>query len=73
MLSERIYHAHANGVSVMLAYGVYLIKNADGLLVNALLEGGFITHVATQGAGVIHDWEFAFQGYSSESVQMCME
>ena len=45
------------------------VKNGAGPLVNALVEGGFITHLATQGAGVIHDWEFAFQGASGESVR----
>lgn len=34
-----------------------------------LLERGWITHLATNGAGIIHDWEFAFQGQSSEDVR----
>jgi hypothetical protein len=28
-----------------------------------------VTHFATNGAGVIHDWEFAFQGRSGEDVR----
>lgn len=68
-LVERIKQARENGASVMLAYGAHLIKNGGGPLVNALIEGGFVSHVATQGAGIIHDWEFAFQGCSSESVR----
>ncbi len=28
-----------------------------------------MTHLATNGAGVIHDWEFAYQGKSSENVR----
>ncbi|MCP4642939.1 MAG: hypothetical protein GY851_21010, partial [bacterium] len=28
-----------------------------------------LTHLATNGAGVIHDWEFAYQGHSSEDVR----
>ncbi len=67
-LAERIRRARARGASVMLTYGAHLIKNGLGPTVIALLEGGWVTHVATQGAGVIHDWEFAFQGVSSESV-----
>jgi len=67
-LSQRIRSARARGASVMLVYGAHLIKNGAGPLVNALIDGGFVTHVATHGAGVIHDWEFAFQGASSESV-----
>ena len=68
-LAERIRAAHKSGAGVMLAYGAHLIKNGGGTLVNALLEAGHITHVATQGAGIIHDWEFSFQGRSSESVR----
>jgi hypothetical protein len=33
------------------------------------MEGGWVTHLATNGAGVIHDWEFAFAGVSTESVR----
>ena len=32
------------------------------------IERGWFTHLATNGAGVIHDWEFAFLGESSEDV-----
>ena len=68
-LATKILAARERGASVMLTYGAHLIKNGAGSLVNALMEGGFVTHVATQGAGIIHDWEFAFQGASSESVR----
>ncbi len=68
-LAERIVSARKRGASVMLVYGAHVIKNGCGPLVNALIEGGHVTHVATQGAGIIHDWEFAFLGRSSESVR----
>jgi hypothetical protein len=68
-LAARIRAARARGASVMLAYGAHLVKNGAGPLVNALIEDGMVTHVATQGAGVIHDWEFAFLGQSGESVR----
>ena len=68
-LAQRIVAARAKGASVMMAYGAHLIKNGAGPLVNALVERGLVTHLATQGAGVIHDWEFAFQGESGESVR----
>ncbi|MBR4105185.1 MAG: hypothetical protein IKK39_14150, partial [Thermoguttaceae bacterium] len=34
-----------------------------------LAEGGWLTHLTTNGAGDIHDWEFAFQGESGEDVR----
>ena len=68
-LADRIKRAHERGASVMLVYGAHVIKNGCGPLVNALLDTGLITHLATQGAGIIHDWEFAYHGKSSESVR----
>ena len=68
-LSGRILAARKKGASVMLAYGAHLVKNGCAPAVNALIEQGYVTHLATQGAGVIHDWEFAYQGASGESVR----
>jgi hypothetical protein len=68
-LAGKIRSARDRGASVMLVYGAHLIKNGAGTLVNWLVESGWVTHVATQGAGVIHDWEFAYAGVSSESVR----
>ncbi len=68
-LVERILKARQSGASVMLTYGAHLVKNGGAVMVNRLIEKGLLTHLATQGAGVIHDWEFAFQGKSGESVR----
>jgi hypothetical protein len=68
-LAERILAARDRGAAIMLTYGAHLIKNGAGPLLNALIDSGLVTHLATQGAGVIHDWEFSFQGQSSESVR----
>ncbi len=54
---------------MMLTYGAHLIKNGLAPVVIRLLEEGWVTHVATNGAGSIHDWEFAFLGRSSEDVR----
>jgi hypothetical protein len=69
-LAERIIAARRNNASVMLTYGAHLIKNGCGPLLCRLIESGMVTHLATQGAGVIHDWEFAFQAESGESVRL---
>src|SRR5881628_2607094 len=50
-------------------YGAHLIKNGAMRIVNALVEGGWVTLLATNGAGTIHDWELAFLGRTEESVQ----
>lgn len=67
--AEDIRRARAASASVMLAFGAHAVKNGLGPLLIRLIEGGWITHLATNGAGIIHDWEFAFQGASSEDVR----
>ncbi|HAM70739.1 MAG TPA: hypothetical protein DCM86_03760 [Verrucomicrobiales bacterium] len=67
--ANAIRKARARGAGVMLLYGAHLVKNGGASLVRGLLEGGWITHLGTNGAGSIHDWEFAFQNWSTESVE----
>jgi hypothetical protein len=50
-------------------YGAHLIKNGAMAIVNRLIERGWLTHLATNGAGTIHDWELAFLGRTEESVR----
>jgi hypothetical protein len=57
------------GASVMLIYGAHLVKNGAQRIVQRLVEGGWVTHLATNGAGTIHDWELAYLGRTEESVR----
>ncbi len=67
--SEKIKAAREKQRPVILAFGAHTIKNGMSPTLIALIKEGWITHLATNGAGIIHDWEFAFQGKSSEDVQ----
>src|SRR4051794_32771595 len=67
--AQQIQAARKRGASVMFLYGAHLVKNGASAIVDRLMERGWITHLATNGAGSIHDWEFAFQGWSTESVE----
>jgi hypothetical protein len=67
--ANRIKQARDKAASVMLTFGAHSIKNGLGPLMIKLMENGWLTHLATNGAGIIHDWEFAFQGQSSEDVR----
>jgi hypothetical protein len=67
--ASHIKAARQRGASVMLIYGAHLIKNGLQPVVNDLLARGWITHLATNGAGTIHDWEFAYLGRTEESVR----
>ena len=68
-IADRVRAARSGGASVMLAYGAHLVKNGLGPVVTRMMEAGWITHLATNGAGVIHDWEYAFHGRSEEDVR----
>ena len=67
--AERIRAARERGASVILMYGAHLIKNGLMIVVNELVKRGWVTHLATNGAGTIHDWELSFQGKTEESVR----
>ena len=66
---QRILQARDAGRPVMLAFGAHTIKNGLAPVLIRLIEDGWVTHLATNGAGIIHDWEFAYQGKSSEDVR----
>ena len=66
---DRIVAAREAGKSRMLTFGAHSIKNGLAPVFIKLIEEGWVTHLATNGAGIIHDWEFAFQGHSSEDVR----
>ena len=62
--------AREKGASIMLVYGAHLLRNGTALILERMMERGWITHLATNGAGTIHDWEYAWFGASTESVEM---
>ena len=67
--ATRLRAAREAGRSRMLAFGAHTIKNGLSPTLIALIKEGWFTHLATNGAGIIHDWEFAYQGASSEDVR----
>jgi len=67
--ADELRRAKASGAARILTYGAHSIKNGLGVVLARLAEGGWITRFTTNGAGVIHDWEFAFQGRSGEDVK----
>ncbi len=67
--AAAIRAARARQAAVILVYGAHLVKNGAGPLVARLARDGWVTHLATHGAGVIHDWEYAFLGRSEEDVR----
>ncbi|HXP61338.1 MAG TPA: hypothetical protein VN829_12655 [Dongiaceae bacterium] len=60
--------ARQRGASIILMYGAHLVKNGLMGVVTRLMDRGWLTHLATNGAGTIHDWELAYLGRTEESV-----
>jgi len=68
--AAKIAAARRRDASVMLTYGAHLLRNGSARIMERLMARGFVTHLATNGAGTIHDWEYSWHGESSESVRM---
>ncbi|KPK93957.1 MAG: hypothetical protein AMJ94_02345 [Deltaproteobacteria bacterium SM23_61] len=64
----RIGKAHARGRPVILGMGAHPIKVGLSPLIIHLMEKGVLQGVAMNGAGIIHDFEVAFAGMTSEDV-----
>jgi len=67
--AREILAARAAGRQVIMAFGAHSIKNGLATVLIRLLRGGYVSHFATNGAGIIHDWEFAYQGRTGEDVR----
>lgn len=67
--ATRIRAAREQGAAVILMYGAHLIRNGTQHFLIDLLERGLVTHLATNGAGTIHDWEYSWFGGSLEGVE----
>ncbi|NMP38447.1 MAG: hypothetical protein GX051_10075 [Clostridiales bacterium] len=72
-LVERIITARKNGRPVIWSMGAHVIKNRLSRYVIALVKAGIITHIASNGAGSIHDFELAYLGGTSEDVPTAIE
>ncbi len=66
---QAIREAHRQQRGVMLIYGAHLVRNGAARILGKLMELGWLTHLATNGAGTIHDWEYAWLGASTENVR----
>lgn len=67
-LVDHVVAARRNGCPVILMMGGHAVKlGLSGYLVD-LIERRLVSHLATNGAGIIHDFELASGGGTSENV-----
>ncbi|MBI2481928.1 MAG: hypothetical protein HYV60_25755, partial [Planctomycetia bacterium] len=67
-LIDRIVQARRNVRPVILMMGGHPIKLGLSRFLIDLIERGLVTHLATNGAGIIHDFELSLGGGTSEDV-----
>ncbi|MEM7232316.1 MAG: hypothetical protein AAF517_09090 [Planctomycetota bacterium] len=68
-LADRIVSSRDRGAPIVICHGAHLIKNGLAPLLIRMVEEGWLQHIATNGAGSIHDWEFGYFGRSCEDVK----
>jgi hypothetical protein len=67
-VAAAIVQARQDRRPVMLGMGAHPVKVGLNPLIIDLLERGIVTSLHLNGAGVIHDFELAFIGHTSEDV-----
>jgi len=68
-LVHLIKEAHKKNKPLIFSMGAHLIKVGLNPLIIDLMETGWISALAMNGAGIIHDFEIAFAGRTSEEVK----
>ncbi len=66
---KAIVRAHRQRRPVIAGVGAHVIKVGLAPIVIDMMERGIVTAVAMNGAGIIHDFELAFLGHTSEEVE----
>jgi hypothetical protein len=67
-LAARIAGARSCGAARILMMGAHVLRAGVNRQIIDLLERGYLDHIAMNGAGLIHDYELARIGATTESV-----
>ena len=65
---ERIVAAKKSGGGIIWGFGAHVLKTGLSPVLVDLMHRGFVSALATNGAGLIHDFEIALSGATSEDV-----
>ena len=68
VLAQRLAEAKKSGAARMLVMGAHVLRAGVQQHLIDLMQRGLVDHLALNGAGPIHDWEFALIGATTESV-----
>lgn len=67
-----VIEAKAKGRAIIWGFGGHVIKTGLAPILIDLMQRGFVTALATNGSGVIHDFEIALAGWTSEDVDSAL-
>jgi hypothetical protein len=68
LIGQRLRAAKDRGAARVLMMGAHVLRAGVQAHLIDLMDRGLVSLVAMNGAGPIHDWEFALVGASTESV-----
>ena len=68
-LLSTIHAAKRSGKAILWGIGGHVIKTGLGPVLNDLMRRGFVSGIAMNGAALIHDFEIALCGNTSEDVE----
>lgn len=69
LLIRNLQEARRRRKAIIWGFGGHVIKVGLGPVLVDLIHRGYVTAMATNGSGVIHDFEIAFAGHTSEDVE----
>ncbi len=67
-IASKIASTHSGGNVVAMGMGAHVIKVGLGPMIIDFMERDIINMVALNGAGIVHDFELAYTGKTSEDV-----
>lgn len=73
ILAKKMIEARENGSTISCFFGAHVIKSGLSRYLIWMMENKFVTHLASNGAGSIHDFELALFGGTSEHVPTAIE
>jgi hypothetical protein len=68
LLGARLEQARQQGRARLVMMGAHVLRAGVSRYLIEMMRRGWITHLAMNGAGPIHDWELALIGATTESV-----
>lgn len=69
---RALLDARAAGAGIIWGFGAHVVKTGLSPVLIDLMERGFVSAMATNGAGLIHDFEIALSGGTSEDVDAAL-